>query len=165
MEYTVTFDTLPKTLEEMMKLKEANLAAPEDTAALTVAALALYPLNREESIRMLNWLRGPRPLSEMEKQFLADRFRDGRDYIPLSYFAGASVENNYTPANPYVLKMSDSHAPIAEEGYRILDLKSAGADHARTITLRLKPSANQWFLFDQTLLAQIREPAKNDPWA
>jgi hypothetical protein len=165
MNYTVTFASLPKSLEEMMKLKEAQLQTPQDTAALTVACLALYPENKEEAIRMLDYLRGPRPLSVMEQQFLRDRFMDGRSYIPYSYFHGASVENNYTPSVPYVIGMSDSHAAIAEEGYRIMDLKSAGADHARTVTLRLKPSTGQWFLFDQALLAQIREPAKNDPWA
>ena len=165
MNYTVTFASLPKSLEEMMKLKEAQLLNPQDTAALTVACLALYPENKDEAIRMLDYLRGPRPLSVMEQQFLRDRFMDGRDYIPYSYFQGASVENNYTPSVPYVIAMSDSHAKIAEEGYHIMDLKSAGADHARTVTLRLKPSTGQWFLFDQALLAQIREPAKNDPWA
>ena len=165
MEYKVTFSSLPRSLEEMKQLKEAGLTSPEDTAALTVAALALYPENKEECEKMLDYLRGPRPLSVMEKQFLRDRFMDNRGYIPLSYFKGASVNNNYTPDQPYVIEMSDSTAPIAEEGYRIMNLRSAGADHARTVTLRLKPSTGQWFLFDQALLAQIREPAGRDPWA
>ena len=70
MTYTVSFEKLPETLEEMKALAEAGLQRPQDTAALTVAALNVYPDNKEEAIRMLDYLRGPRPLSEMDKQFL-----------------------------------------------------------------------------------------------
>ena len=165
MDYTVTFEKLPETLEEMKALPEARLQKPEDTAALTVAALNVYPNNKDEAIRMLDYLRGPRPLSEMDKQFLRDRFMDGKNYIPRSYFGGSTVENNYTPSVPYTVTMSDSHAQIAEEGYRIMDLKSAGADSARTVTLRNKPSTGEWFLWEQTLLAGIREPKEQNVWA
>ena len=161
----VTFTKLPETLEELKQLEEGRLQKPEYTAALTVAALNVYPKNREECIRMLDYLRGPRPLSELDRQFLKDRFMDGRDYIPRSYFGGSTVDNNYTPSIPYTVTMTDSHAPIAEEGYHIFDLKSAGADSARTVTLRLKPSTGEWFLWEQTLLAGIREPKEKDAWA
>ena len=57
------------------------------------------------------------------------------------------------------------HARIAEEGYHIMDLKSAGADSARTVTLRNKPSTGEWFLWEQTLLAGIREPNEQNVWA
>ena len=165
MEYEVEFSRLPSTLEELKQLPEAALDKPEYTAALTVAALAAYPEHKEEALKMLDYLRGPRPLSVMEKQFINDRFMDGKDYIPRSYFKGAVPENNYTPDQPYTVLMSLSHAPIAEEGYRIMDIRSGGADSPRTVTLRIKPSVNQWFLFDQTLLAGIRVPVKDDPWA
>ncbi len=165
MTYTVTFAKLPETLEEMKILPEAKLQKPEDTAALTVAALNVFPKNREEAIRMLDYLRGPRPLSEMDKQFLKDRFMDGKDYIPRSYLGGSTVDNNYTPSVPYTVTMSDSRARIAEEGYHIMDLKSAGADSARTVTLRNKPSTGEWFLWEQTLMAGIREPKEQNVWA
>lgn len=42
---------------------------------------------------MLDYLRGPRPMNGMDKQFIADRFRD-KDYVPRSYFEGAT-SNNY----------------------------------------------------------------------
>ena len=147
MSCVVTFSALPETLEEMKALEEAKLLCPEHTAALTIAALSVYEKNKEESLKMLNYLRGPRPLSEMEKQFINDRFMDGKDYIPRSYFGGSTVDNNYTPSVPYTVTMSESHAPIAEEGYKTMDLKSSGADAARTVTLRLKPSTGQWFLW------------------
>ena len=49
---------------------------------------------------MLNFLRGPRPLSPYEISFLDDRFRDGNWYVPFSYFKGAIPENDYTPNEP-----------------------------------------------------------------
>ena len=165
MTYTITFDQLPQTLEQMQALPQADLKKPEEVAALTIAALCVYPADKAESIRMLNFLRGPRPLSPMEEQFIRDRFMDGRDYIPRSYFKGAVPENEYTPSQPYTIELSDSHAQIAEEGYRRFDVKSGGADSARPITLRNKPSTGEWFLWEQMLLAQIRVPVSADPWA
>ena len=165
MEYKITWNELPKTLEEMKKLPEAELKTPEGTAALAVAALCVYPKDKEECFRMLDYLRGPRPLSNMDKQFIRDRFMDDKDYIPRSYFCGATPENNYEPSKPYTIEMKDSAAPIAEEGYKIMDLKSGGADSARPVTLRLKPSTGEWFLWDQMLLAGIRTPAAKDEWA
>ena len=165
MKYQITWNQLPKTLEELQALPQADLKTPEGTAALTVAALAVYPTNPEECYRMLDFLRGPRPLSSYERQFIRDRFMDGKDYLMKSFFKGATPNNNYTPDVSYVLEFSDNVAPIAEEGYKRLDIKSGGADTPRPITLRLKPSTGQWFLWDQIILAGIRVPVSQDPWA
>ena len=119
MEYNVTFTSLPVTMEEFKASPLAALSRPEHTAALTVAALCLYPKDKDTALAMLDFLRGPRPLSVMEKQFINDRFMDGKDYIPRSYFTGASPDNDYTPTQPYTIRMADSHAPITEEGYKI----------------------------------------------
>ena len=165
MKYQITWNQLPKNLEELQALPQVDLKTPEGTAALTVAALAVYPTNPEECYRMLDFLRGPRPLSAFEKQFIRDRFMDGKDYLMKSFFKGATPNNNYTPDAPYVLEFTDNVAPIAEEGYKRLDIKSGGADTPRPITLRLKPSTEQWFLWDQIILAGIRVPVSQDPWA
>lgn len=165
MDYIVSFQELPKSLEEMNALKEAKLLRPEDTAALTVAALCVYPSNHEECYRMLDALRGPRPLSPFEKQFIRDRFMDGKDYIARSYFHGAVPENDYQPSKPYTIAMADSAAQMADEGYKILNLRSGGADSPRSVTLRHKPSTGQWFLWEQMLLAGIRIPVSQDDWA
>ena len=165
MKYQITWNELPKNLEALKALPEANLKTPEGTAALTVAALAVYPTDHEECYRMLNYLRGPRPLSTMEQQFIRDRFMDGKDYLPKSYFKGATPANNYTPEGPYVIELSESAALFAEEGYKRFDIRSGGADSPRQVTLRLKPSTGEWFLWDQTLLVGIRVPVSQDPWA
>ena len=161
----VQFSRIPKTLEEMKAMPQSSMQRPEDTAALTVAALCAYPEDPDACYQMLDYLRGPRPLSPMEKQFIRDRFMDGKGYIPRSYFLGATPQNDYTPSQPLTLEFTQSSAQIAEEGYRILLVRSGGADAPRSITLRLKPSTGQWFLWDQMLLAGIREPESQDPWA
>lgn len=162
-----SFDSLPKTLSELQALPQASLKSPEDTAALVILALAEYPDNKENSIEMLSFLKGPGgPLSEYEKQFLRDRFMDSR-YIMNSYFAGSSPENNYTPAKPYsfdINEMAHGRDQITE-GYVRVSVKSSGADSEREIKLRTKASTGEWFLHEQFLLPGIRAPKAQDPWA
>lgn len=162
---TVTFTALPANLAELKALPEAALKTPEATAALTIAALCAYPANRDEALAMLDYLRGPRPLSNYDKQFIRDRFMGGVDYVPRSYFAGAVPDNGYTPSLPYTLVFTDSAAQFSESGYCRLDVRSGGADTPRSVTLRLKPSTGEWFLWEQMLLSQIRVPREQDPWA
>ena len=97
---TFTFQALPESLAQMQALPEASLDTPFKTAALTVCALCAYGADKNIGKEMLNWLRGPRPLNGQDISFLNDRFRDGKSYIPFSYFVGASPENGYTPASP-----------------------------------------------------------------
>ena len=83
-------------LAELKALPEGALKEPQHAAALTVAALCMYPVDKEASFEMLNYLHGPRGLSVSDKQFIQDRFRD-KDYVPRSYFVGATPDNNYEP--------------------------------------------------------------------
>ena len=165
MEYSVTFDKLPETLAELQSLPEAKRTEPQSAAALTIAALCRFPADRDECFRMLDWLRGPRPLSNMDKQFIRDRFMDGKDYLPRSYFAGAKPDNDYQPALPLTLIFRDRANQPEEKDYRILEIFSGGADSPRTVTLRQKPSTGEWFLWEQMLLAGIRIPVSQDEWA
>ena len=88
-----------------------------------------------------------------------------KNYLARSYFKGATPKNEYKPDEPFTLVFSDSAAQIAEEGYKILNVKSGGADSPRSITLRNKPSTGEWFLWEQMLLAGIRIPESQDAWA
>ena len=76
----IVFPSVPTSLEQFLSLPQSAMATPFDTAALTVLALSVYPDKKELAFTMLDALRGPRPLSNMDKQFIADRFR-GKDYI------------------------------------------------------------------------------------
>ena len=78
----ITLNTLPKNLEELKAMPQAALTDPEEGAALTVAALARYPQDPAAAAAMLDYLRGPRPLNGMDKQFLKDRWRKQCGYLP-----------------------------------------------------------------------------------
>ena len=164
--YTVTLSSIPANLAELQAMPEGALKQPEHTAALTVAALCMYPVDKEASFEMLNFLHGPRGLTPSDRQFIADRFRD-KDYVPRSYFVGATPENNYEPSEPLTIKFFEN--PYArqniDEGYLTLQVQSGGADSPRQIRLRTKPSTGEWFLWEQFILSDIRPPKSADPWA
>ncbi|MBO4422494.1 MAG: hypothetical protein J5879_03575, partial [Clostridia bacterium] len=143
----VVFGKLPDTYEEFVALPQAQLRTPFDTAALTVLALCFYPQDKELSLKMLDFLRGPRPLSAYDKSFIKDRFMDA-DYVPRSFFVGATPENDYTPSEPYTIKVSQNLYSYDNEGYAKLWLKSGGADNPRNIDLR-QTKDGKWYLWEQ----------------
>ena len=160
---TFTFSALPQDLAQLQALPEAALTDPFQTAALTVLALCAYADGRPAGTEMLNWLRGPRPLSPYDISFLNDRFRDGKHVI-YSYFAGSTPANDYTPSQPYTLTFEAGPYADANEGYKKLHIRSGGADNPRELVLRRKGDGT-WLLWDQLLLVGIRPPKSADPWA
>ena len=163
---TVTLSALPQSADEMQAMAEFKLNDPFAVAAFTVAALNRYPADRDAAIAMLNVLKGPEPLTPRETQFINDRFMDGKDYVTRSYFGGSSPENDYTPEVPYTVSVTEQSNSRQNEGYINLYISSSGADSKRQVTLRYKPSADQWFLWQfDALLLDIRIPKSADKWA
>lgn len=163
MEKTFVFRTLPSTAAELTAMPEFDLSDPFSTAALTVAVLCRYESDRDATAEMLNVLKGPRPLTPYEIQFLRDRL-GGKGYKPYSFFEGSSPANNYTPSQPYTIRIFDGPYSYQNEGYAKLFVRSSGADSPRQIDLRRKGDG-RWFLWEQFLLSDIRTPAAEDPWA
>ena len=161
---TFTFAALPESLAQMQALPEASLNDPYKTAALTVCAICAYAADKAIGTEMLNWLRGPRPLGGHDISFLDDRFRDGKTYVPFSYFKGATPENDYTPDQPFTITIESNPYSDANAGYKKLFVKSSGADNPREIVLRQKGDGT-WLLWEQVILVGIREPKSADPWA
>ena len=161
---TVTLQALPQNLAEMQAMPQADLQSPYGTAALTIAALCRYGESVDDCVQMLDFLRGPRPLSPMDKQFLRDRLV-GKAYVPISYFVGTSPQNDYTPSVPYRITVKKN--PYSEQGEDFLTLyvQSSGADSDRIVEVRRKPSTGQWFLWEAKCLSDIRVPVSADPWA
>ena len=160
---TVTFAQLPETFEQFTAMPQAALGSPFDTAAMTILALCFYPQDRELSLRMLDFLRGPRPLSGYDKSFIADRFRDS-DYVPRSYFEGATPQNDYLPAEPCRVTVSENPYSYPNQGYATLYIRSGGADNPRSVQLRLAKDG-KWYLWEQFVLVGIRPPESSNPWA
>ena len=161
---TFTFNALPESLAQMQALPEADLSSPFKTASLTVCALCAYAADKQIGTEILNWLRGPRPLNGMDISFLNDRFRGNKTYIPFSYFAGATPDNDYTPSQPFTITIESSHVSAEEQGYMKLFIPCGGADSPRPIKLRMRGDG-KWFLWEQYLLTDIRQPKSSDPWA
>ena len=146
-EQMIKFDKLPTNLDEMKKM--CDHLDPYNISAMTICAICTYTSDSEEGI---------------ELAFIKDRFRDDCDYIPFSYFKGATPANNYKPDVPYVLEILEDHTSNLEKDYIKLYVQSGGADSPRPIKLRKKGDGT-WWLWEQYLLTKIKEPANKDPWA
>ena len=123
-------------------------------------------LSTDAGTAAMDILRGPRPMTPYDCQFLRDRLR-GKAYLPLAYFEGATPENGYQPCVPYTLNvLADPRPQDIEPGYMRVFLKTAGADSPRPMKLRQKASTGEWFLWEySSILSGIRIPAAEDPWA
>lgn len=160
---TFTFSALPETLAQLQALPESALTSPYMTAALSVCALCVYAVDKQNGEEMLNFLRGPKgPLSNYDKSFLKDRFLD-QQYVPFSYFAGAAPSNDYRPSEPYQITIYAGPYSFDNQGYAKLNINSGGADNPRQIVLRSK--GDKWYLWEQFLIVGIRKPSSQDPWA
>ncbi len=161
---SVDIPSLPTTLAELQAMPAAKLTDEYAVTALAVAVLCNYENDPDETCRMMDFLRGPQPMTGVDKQFIRDRLK-GRSYVIRSYFKGATPDNNYTPAKPYAVEISENSYSREEQGYVKLFVRTSGADSSRPITLRLKPSTGQWFVWQQSLLTDVQKPKESDPWA
>ena len=168
--YDIAFADIPTSLEAMKALPYANMQSPYAVAALCVCALNVFVTDQNAATEMMNYLKGPDALTPSDIAFIRDRFRDNNTYKVRSYFKGATPENNYMPSSPYTVTVSEnpySRANFAD-GYLVVYLQSGGADSLRPLTLRQKKSTGEWFVFSDSfrgLLADIRIPKEQDPWA
>ncbi len=159
MEKTFKYDKLPQNVEELKQL--SDLCDEYEVAALVVLALCHYEQNVDETIAMINYLKGPVEMNNMDKQFLRDRLA-GKKYLMRSYLAGTSVENNYQPRIPYEITVKDNPYSYSQDGYVTLYITSSGADSDRSVQLRKKD--DQYFLWQNNLMVGIRLPKQDDPW-
>ena len=162
---TYSFEALPQTVDELKALPEAALTDVYAVAALSLLALTRFEADRDASIAMLNFLKGPDPMTPMAIQQISDRFMDGKFYKVNSFFEGATPANNYTPSQPYKVKVSSTPYSFDTENWAVLYLHSGGSDSPRPVKLRKKPSTGQWFLVEIQYLGDVRTPVAADKWA
>ncbi|MCL1834705.1 MAG: hypothetical protein FWG48_00965 [Oscillospiraceae bacterium] len=165
----IVFASMPETLAEFTALPQAALQSPFDTSALVVAALCVYPLDKDACIAMINYLSGPSPMSQRDLQFLRDRMAQNNKarFIGASYFSGATPQNDYMPSQPYTVTVSEHPYSYAKEGVVSLNVRSGGADSARSIETRLAKDG-KWYIWQSgyhALLVDIRQPESTNPWA
>lgn len=161
----VTIEKLPENVDELRNMLDEYITSPFSMAALTIAVCCNWEKDVSQTIDMLNCIRGPKPLSQLDIQFFHDRL-DGKSYVVKSYVKGATPENNYVLPNSFFqIEVSDNPYSYQNENYATLYLKSSGADSLRPITLRQKPSTKEWFLWEYTFLSDVRIPKSKDEWA
>lgn len=164
-----TFATIPTSVDELKALPGLDMKDYFCVAAVSVLVLCNYTKNKQATIEMYDFLMGPGSMSGIDTGRIDDSLiREAREYLPFSYFEGATVANGYTPNQPY--KITIIEGPHSKdtfaEGYVRLFVMSAGADNERTLVLRTKPSTGEWFLTDLAgILPSIRIPAAANPWA
>lgn len=160
----IVFNTLPETYEQFTRLPQASMSTPYETAAMAVLAFCFYPKDSELCYKMIDFLRGPRPMNGSDKSFIRDRFRD-KDYVPRSYFAGATPGNDYQPQSPYTVEVRENQYTYSVEGIAKLFIPSGGADDPRPIQVR-KANDGKWYLWEySSILLGIRQPESSNPWA
>ena len=158
----VTFEQMPQTARDLQALLEVYPQTDARNAgAFFIASLVRYVDSADGGLAMIDLLRGPRPMNDMDKDFLKDRLRE-KSYLPGAYFEGATPENDYAPDTPWTLLVYDD--PMnAEEGYLYIQVETTGADSRRRITLREKDG--RYYLWEYSnVLTGIRLPASQDPW-
>lgn len=84
----VTLTAFPAGIAEFKAAAQMGLSAPENTCALFLYAPELYIKNNDEGVEAMNMLRGPRPMTPYDVQFLR-----GREYLPRAYFNGATPQS------------------------------------------------------------------------
>lgn len=160
----VILNSIPSSAAEFSNMSQMDITKPENTCAMFLCALQMYIDNKDAGVEAMNMLRGPRPMTPYDIQFLRDRLRD-KKYLPMAYFEGATPQNGYKPNMPYTLNvLPDPRPQDIEEGYIRVFLKTAGADSPRPVKLRGK--GGKWYLWEySSVLSGIRIPAQEDPWA
>ena len=135
----VKLNTLPATLAEFQALPRST---PEEVCAGFLCALNLYTKSPNDGVAAMDLLRGPRPMTPYDSQFLRDRLR-GKEYLPLAYFDGATPQNGYRPTAPYTLTvLPDQRPQDVEEGYLRVFLQTARIRPGPSSCGRSPPPAN-----------------------
>ena len=174
---TYTFDKLPTTVDELKKFSlkskvegdyDYGMFAP---MAATILALHAYGTDKDEAIKMLEYVYGPnQTFSNFDKQFVQTQFATAANKVLQDcYFGGAAPENGYTPDKPFTITL--------EEGPYVLSAKNgkperhmsliyfAGADSERYMDV-FKSSGGTWYGYESSykhLLASVKEPTGTAP--
>lgn len=154
-----TFKRLPMNAVEISKI--VDFKDEKSVSAMFIATLVGYFENKDESIAMINVLKGPESISNYDINFLDSQLKE-KPYLPNAYFEGATPENNYTPNEPLTIIIYDD-TNKSEDGYIRVFVKTTGADSPRGIMLRQK--GDEWFIWDYPgILMGVRLPAEQDVW-
>jgi hypothetical protein len=151
------FPVLPATLAELVTSPYNDLRTPINTAALFIVALNTYSQNREESIAMINYLRGANPMSADDVRFLDESLakNNAENHLAQSYLEGATAQNGYTPSQPNtVVTIDNPYTYLATNSgakeYANLLIQCGETEKSRSITMR--NVGGLWYLWEYAAL-------------
>ncbi len=165
----VTVNTLPKSTDEFIALRNEIATTPEGGATMFLLALKIYTENKPLGEQCLvlatdkNLLRKgdtykgyslfKTDLSTIKRQIAT------REGLANSYISGSSPQNNYSVKLPYTYNFStNAYCGDAKEGKFKLFVKCSGADSPRPIYVK-KNSKGIWKASSwSSILVGIRKP-------
>jgi len=156
---SAVFDILPSTLEELLASPYNNLMTPMNTASLYVVALNAFSKDREQSLAMINYLRGPLPLNEEEVAFIDERMAlyNEEGYLTRSYLLGAIPYNGYMPQQPFTINVTDNFYTYYDNDYATVYVYCSSENSSRPVYLR--KLGELWYLSTLSLLDEVVSPA------
>lgn len=160
---TVVASAMPQSPDD---LRAFDLTDPYQSAAAAICALAVFENDFETGFSMLDHVMGPASPGPFDRDFIKGQLRQ-YPYVMRAYFEGASVDNDYRPSSCAVTLRDDPYCR-PESGYFKLFAVNAGADSPRPLMLRKKGSTGEWFISSDSykgMMAGIRKPKSDDPWA
>ncbi|MBN2546434.1 MAG: hypothetical protein JXB50_11605 [Spirochaetes bacterium] len=169
----IKFNTLPKSIEEFLSLRDEIAKTPEGGGAMMVIALILYSndenLGRQcltvavnqDQIVQGNYYKGYKLISS--KMSLIESQISKQKYIPNSYINGTSPENNYElPKNNLSLSFRrNKYSQTDESGSVKVFVNCSGADSPRPITLKINDKGI-WKAFEYSSLVVGIKKAKKE---
>lgn len=161
---TYTFSRILCTAED---LKQLDITDEYQAACAVVFALAAYETDAAAAKEMFDYINGPETVSAFDTEFIRTQLRQ-YPYVMRSYFNQTSPDNGYALGAEVSLTVKENVYSRTEENYVNLLFHSSGADSDRAVKLRKKGSTGEWFVFSDTyrgLMAGIRQPKADDPWA
>jgi len=158
----IVFQDLPKDYREFESLASEMMESPLHTVALFLLAYLCFEGNPDESMRMMNLLKGDCPLKRREIIFLKNADKT-KAYLARSYFIGATAGNHYQLVRPLTLDIKPDRAPPSLEGMQKVYVRNEGSASDRIVTVRRR--GGKYFIWDYSnLLVDVKDPDEPDDW-
>ena len=177
--YTYTFSTIPTNVEE---LKQYNISGDDGrykVLALYIMSLRTWkPENQTDCEEMIGYLCN-KQLSVYEKQRLADQMKKGKQYLYLgnAFLNGATPANNYTPAQPYSVTLTQDSVVDEDQVYIPANpsiptpdqyrafIFCQASDSGKWIDVYKSSKDGNWYMYKwMDLITSIKAPASSNPF-
>jgi len=168
---SVQIETLAQSVEEFVTLRNEVAHTPYGGAVMMVVALLAYAQDRELGQQCLTVAVDRERLQKGVKGYKGWQLRNadlqrirlqisGKEYLPRSYFQGATPENGYQlPSPPFVFEISENpySGDVASGKYKVF-VTSSGAPSPRPVTVQ-RNDKGVWKAFEwSSLIMGVQAP-------